>query len=65
MIEQGGERMTVCLRVSISVKRHNDQGNTYKGKHLVERASFIFRGLDHCHHGKSVEAGGMAAYWQK
>jgi hypothetical protein len=25
-----------CLRVSIAVKRHHDQGNSYKGQHLIE-----------------------------
>jgi hypothetical protein len=24
-----------CLRVSIAVERHHDQGNSYKGQHLV------------------------------
>jgi hypothetical protein len=27
--------MCVSLRVSIAVKRHRDQGNSYKGKHLT------------------------------
>ena len=26
---------SVLVRVSIAVKRHHDQGNSYKGKHLI------------------------------
>jgi hypothetical protein len=37
-------------RVSISVKKHYDHGNSYKGKHLIE-AGLQFRGIIHCHHG--------------
>jgi hypothetical protein len=25
-----------CLRISIAVKRHHNQGNSYKGKHLTD-----------------------------
>jgi hypothetical protein len=41
---------TVLVKVSISVKRHHDHGNSYKEKHLI-RAGFQFRGLVHYHHG--------------
>ena len=27
--------VTVLVRVSIAVKRHHDQGNSYKGQHLI------------------------------
>jgi hypothetical protein len=27
--------ITYCLGVSIPVKRHHDQGNSYKGQHLI------------------------------
>ena len=30
-----GSRHGHSLRVFIAVKRHNDQGNSYKGKHLI------------------------------
>ena len=35
--------------VYISVKRHHDHGNSYKGKHLTG-AGLEFRGLVHDHH---------------
>ena len=40
----------VVARVSIAVKRHHDQGNSYKGKHF-RVAQLQFRGLVHYHHG--------------
>jgi hypothetical protein len=41
---------SVCLRVSIAVKRHHDQGDLYKGQHLIG-AGLLFRGLVHYSHG--------------
>ena len=38
-----------CLKGSVAVKRHNDHGNSYKGKHLTRDGS-QFRGLAHRHH---------------
>jgi hypothetical protein len=49
----------ILVRVSISVKRHHDQGNAYKGKYFTG-AGLWFRGLVHYHHGRkhgSVQAG--------
>ena len=36
--------------ISIAVKRHHDQSNSYKGKHLTG-AGLQFRSLVHCHYG--------------
>jgi len=30
-----GQRTIVLVRVSFAMKRHHDQGNFYKGKHLI------------------------------
>ena len=48
----------VLVRVSIAVKRHQDPGNSYKGKHLIGLA-YRFRGSIHYHHGR--DHGGMQA----
>ena len=42
--------LSVLDRVSIAVKRHHDRGNSYKGKHLLEVATW-FRGSVHYRHG--------------
>jgi hypothetical protein len=34
----------------IVVKRHHDQDNSYKGKHLI--GAYYFRGLLHYRHGR-------------
>ena len=39
-----------CLKFSVAVKRHHDDSNSYKGKHLFE-VGYIFRGLVHYRHG--------------
>ena len=31
---------TVLVRVPIAVKRHHDNGNSYKGKHLMEVVAY-------------------------
>jgi hypothetical protein len=41
------------------VKRHHEQHNYYKRKHLIGGSVFIFRGLVYFHHGR--EHGGMQA----
>ena len=33
----------MCLRVSIAVKRHHDQDNSYKGQHLIWAGLLILR----------------------
>ena len=33
------------------MKRHHDQGNSYKTNHLVGKLAYSFRGLVHDHHG--------------
>ena len=38
------------FRVSIAVRRYNGHGNIYKAKHS-NRVGFLFKCLDHCHHG--------------
>ena len=39
----------VLVRVSIAVKRHQDQDNSYKGKLSIEAVTYNCRGLVHCH----------------
>jgi hypothetical protein len=39
-----------CFRVFLAVKRHHDQGNSYKGQHFIG-AGFQFRGSVHYHRG--------------
>lgn len=41
------------------MKRHHEQHNYYKRKHLIGGSVFIFRGLVYFHHGR--EHGGMQA----
>ena len=41
---------TVLVRVSIAVKKHHGQGNSYKGKHFIG-VGLQFRGSVHYHHG--------------
>jgi hypothetical protein len=41
---------SVCLRVSIAVKRYHGHNNSYKGKHLIG-AGLPFQYLVHYHHG--------------
>jgi hypothetical protein len=36
------------------VKRCLDQGNSYKGKHLI--GAYNFRGSVHCHHGRKNDS---------
>ena len=45
--------------ISISVKRHHDHNNSYKGEHLI-RVAYSFRGLVHYYHGR-WQAGGHGA----
>ena len=35
-----GQKRIVLVRVSITVKRYHDHGNSYKGKHLIEVAAY-------------------------
>jgi hypothetical protein len=42
-------QLGACLSVSVAVKRHYDQGNSYNGKHLIGVQSII------------IQAGSMAA----
>ena len=42
---------TVLVKVTIAVKRHHDQGNSYKEKRLT-RVSLQFRALVHYHDGE-------------
>ena len=44
-------RVTDCLRVSISVKRRYDHGNSYKRQHLI-KAGLQFWGFLHWDHGR-------------
>jgi hypothetical protein len=44
-------RVAVIVTVSISVKRHGDHRNSFKGKHLIG-AGLKFINLVHCHHGR-------------
>ena len=37
-----GGWVRVCLRASVAVKRHHEQGNSYKGKHFI-KASLQFQ----------------------
>jgi hypothetical protein len=55
----GSDQSTCLVRVSITVTGYLDQGNSYKGKHLI-KAALQFRGLVHCH----LMAGSMAAHRQ-
>ena len=50
--------LSLCLAIRrhtnyvvIAMKRCNDHGNSYKGKHLFV-ADLQFRGLFHCPHGR-------------
>ena len=42
--------LSVLVRVSIVAKRHYDQGNSYKGKHLIG-AGLLFQRLIHYYNG--------------
>ena len=57
-VSSGGGKQDVSASCSISLKRHRDQDNSYKGECLI-RAGLQFRGLVHYHHGRkhgSVQA---------
>jgi hypothetical protein len=43
--------ISVFVRVSIAVRRHQDHRNSHKGKYLIG-AGLQFRGSVHCHHGR-------------
>ena len=40
----------ILVRIFIAVKRHHDQGNSYKEKHLTG-AGLLFRDFILCHYG--------------
>jgi hypothetical protein len=42
--------IVVLVRLSIAVKRRHDQGNSYKGQHLI--GAYSFRGSVHYHHSR-------------
>ena len=44
------QHLGACLWVSVAVKRHHDDGNSYEGKHLIRVACLQFRGSAHYHH---------------
>lgn len=46
----------LCLRVSIVMKKHCDQNNSYEGKHLVEVMAYNFRDLTHYHHNGEYDS---------
>jgi hypothetical protein len=59
MIQQFHFWVYICLRVSITVKRHHDQGNSDKRQHLI-LAGLQFQNSVHYHHGRkhsSVQVG--------
>lgn len=43
---------TSCLRASIAVKAHHEDGNFYKEKRLIVEAHLSFRGLVHYPHDR-------------
>lgn len=43
---------TSCLRASIAVKAHHEDGNSCKGKCLIVEAHLSFRDLIHYPHGR-------------
>ena len=51
------DNLAVLDRVSIAVKRHHDQGNSYKGQH--------FRGSVHYHHGGNMVASRQTQCWRR
>ena len=57
----------ICLGLSfMAVKRHHDQGNSYKGKHLIE-VDLQFRSSVHHHHDRkhgSIQAGLVLGEWR-
>jgi hypothetical protein len=50
VVSQINPILPVLVRVSFTVRRHHDQGNFYKGNHLIGLAYYV-RGLVHYYHG--------------
>lgn len=56
--EHGIKMRCVLVRVSITVKRHCDLGNSYKGNYFIG-AGLLFQGLVHyCHGGEAWQPAG-------
>lgn len=55
-----GKWQSACLRVSIAMKRDHDQGNSYKGKHLIGLGLQVQRISPYVQHADRYSAGEVA-----